>query len=165
MGAVVGSILLIGHPFIADYIIYMPPPEDERFQPMNDYVPLQFLTIAMTCVFEIMFVSNLIVAAAGREFGTLYVLFNFVFPYAALVDIGVVSMPYVPKRMWYVSAKETYGENWEEVLFGNAEIAENFSNTAEEKEEQNDHEHKQARRRPISLKLPMQCRNSSREKY
>lgn len=106
-----GSIA-IGRPLMADWI---PLGENERLHPMMKDLR-RSLTFLLGVLFFIMFASNLAVAIIGSEFGTTYVILNFVVPYGALA-VGIPFMRWIGKYIWIQSAQRHYGDDWEQILF------------------------------------------------
>lgn len=106
--------LVWGRPVMADWI---PLDQDERFNPMVHDLRRK-LTIMFTCIFFIMFASDLTMALIGSEFGITYVVLNFILPYGSLTA-GVVFASWYGEHAWVQSAVKHYGENWEDELFDN----------------------------------------------
>ena len=122
---ILGS-MVVRKPWLSEAI---PLPEDERLHPMT-WETRYWATGIFGIIFLIMFASNVIVAVEGYEFGTAYIMFNFVIPYSSL-GLGITFMPFVGKWIWFRSAKKHYGENWQQELFGD-ETEENGLIKAEE---------------------------------
>lgn len=109
---------------MADWI---PLGADERIHPMMTDLRF-YLTLVMGGIFAVMFGSNLAVAILGSEFGTTYVILNFVVPYGTLA-IGMLAMRKgLDKYIWERSAVIHYGEKWVEDLFVEGEEADSGNN-------------------------------------
>merc|ERR1712176_35293 len=91
----------------------IPLPEDEREHPM--YIAIRYwLTAAIGLIFLVMFISNLVVAVYGLEFGTAFILFQFVIPYGVL-SVGIASLRYLGKYVWIRTCKKVYGDQWMQI--------------------------------------------------
>ena len=123
--------ILIRRPWLSESI---PLPEDEREHPM--YIAIRYwLTAAIGLIFLVMFISNLVVAVYGLEFGTAFVeflyvteiqyivsccmlcvqiLFQFVIPYGVL-SVGIASLRYLGKYVWIRTCKKVYGDQWMQI--------------------------------------------------
>ena len=103
-----------GRPLMTDWI-----PKDKE-EDEREAVVMHDLRVSLTYmlggIFVIMFVSNLVIAIRDEDFGTIYVIFNFVIPYGSLA-IGIRLMHKLGPYFYEKSAERHFGENWKEILF------------------------------------------------